>query len=261
VAEATAPERVSALDGGGGAGAGGVGVTAGGAGAADAGVDGGVGAATGAGAAEVILGEIGDLALHQIAAWPDRIATVGKIAARAAGVVAAPGPGRAVEAAESAAINSAPATAAKMATSAESAKSTQPESPPPALLRIEPLKWWLIGAPLAPDIGPQQGAVLDLSHARTRLRIAGPRAAEFLNRHLPLDLRAAAFPEGAVASSQLHHVGVTLWRSRRGYELFIPRGYALSVWEVLLQTAAQFDAVTPPAESHTIAAPNDTRAP
>jgi len=255
VAEATALERVSALVGGGGAAAGtGVGA-AGGAGAVD------TGAATDAGAAEVILGEVGDLALHQIAAWPDRIDAVGKIAARAAGVAAAPGPGRAVQAAESAAVNSAAATAAKMATSAESAKSTQPESPPPALLRIEPLKWWLIGAPVAPDIGPQQGAVLDLSHARTRLRIAGPRAAEFLNRHLPLDLRAAAFPEGAVASSQLHHVGVTLWRSRRGYELFIPRGYALSVWEVLLQTAAQFDAVTPPAESHTIAAPNDTRAP
>lgn len=245
MAEATALERVSALVGGGA---------------------GGVGAATGAGAAdaataEIILGEVGELRLHQIAAWPDRIDAVGKIAARAAGVAAAPGPGRAVQAAESAAINSAAATAAKMATTAESAKSTQPESPPPALLRIEPLKWWLIGAPVAPDIGPQQGAVLDLSHARTRLRIAGPCAAEFLNRHLPLDLRAAAFPEGAVASSQLHHVGVTLWRSRRGYELFIPRGYALSVWEVLLQTAAQFDAVTPPAESHTIAAPNDTRAP
>jgi len=256
VAEATAPEPVSPRGGGGAAAAG-----AGGAGAVDAGVDGGGGAATDAGAAEVILGEVGDLALYQIAAWPDRVDVVGKIAARAAGVAAAPGPGRAVEAAESAAINSAAATDAKMATSAESAKSTVPESPPPALLRIEPLKWWLIGAPLAPDIGPQQGAVLDLSHARTRLRIAGPRAAEFLNRHLPLDLRAAAFPEGAVASSQLHHVGVTLWRSRRGYELFIPRGYALSVWEVLLQTAAQFDAVTPPAESHTIAAPNDTRAP
>lgn len=256
MAESTALERVSALDGG--AGAGGVGATAGGAGAADAGVDGGVGAATDAGAAEVILGEVGDLALHQIAAWPDRIDAVGEIAARTAGVATAPGPGRAVQAAESAAINSAAATDA---TAAESAKSTVPESPPPALLRIEPLKWWLICAPVAPDIGPQQGAILDLSHARTRLRIAGRRAAEFLNRHLPLDLRAAAFPEGAVASSQLHHVSVTLWRSRRGYELFIPRGYALSVWEVLLQTAAQFDAVTPPAESHTIAAPNDTRAP
>ena len=179
MAEATALERVSALVGGGGGGAG-VGAAAGGAGAADAGVDGGVGATTDAGAAEVVLGEIGELRLHQIAAWPDCIATVGKIAARAAGVAAAPGPGRAVQAAESAAINSAAATDA---TSAESAKSTAPESPPPALLRIEPLKWWLIGAPLAPDIGPQQGAVLDLSHARTRLRIAGPRAAEFLNRH------------------------------------------------------------------------------
>jgi len=174
-------------------------------------------------AAEVVLGEVGGLQLRQIAAWPDCLDAVGKLAAAAAGVSAAPGPGRAAE-----------------STAAESAP-----SPERALLRIEPLKWWLLGAPAgAFNIAPEHGAVIDLSHARTRIRITGPRAAEFLNRHLPLDLRAAAFTEGAVASSALHHVGVTLWRSRRGYELFIPRGYALSLWEVLLQTAAQFNAKT-----------------
>ncbi|MDD9857059.1 MAG: sarcosine oxidase subunit gamma [Gammaproteobacteria bacterium] len=180
----------------------------------------------GAGAPGVILGEIGGLRLRQIAAWPDCIDAVGAMAAAAAGVDAAPGPGRAVE--SMAADSAAPAC---------------------ALLRVEPLKWWLLGRPAGPlNIDAEQGAVVDLSHSRAHIRIRGPRAAEYLNRHLPLDLREASFTEGAVASSVLHHVGVTLWRSGRNYELFIPRGYALSVWEVLLQTAAQFDAeVIPPA--------------
>ena len=60
------------------------------------------------------------------------------------------------------------------------------------------------------------------------------------NRHLPLDLRPASFPVGSVASTAFHHVGVTLWRSDDGFELFLPRGFALSLWEMLLESAAQF---------------------
>ena len=63
-----------------------------------------------------------------------------------------------------------------------------------------------------------------------------------LNRHLPLDLGDAACPVGAVASSGFHHVGVTLWRSTAGFELFLPRGFAASLWEMLSESAAQFGA-------------------
>jgi len=194
--------------------------------------------------AEVTLGEIGGLQLQQIAAWPGTVTTVGRIAARAAGVDAAPGPGRAVEAVT---VNS-PMESVTVNSAAEDSPAAA-ESPP-ALLRIEPLKWWLVGGPVVPlNLTVEQGTVVDLSHSRTRIRIAGARAAELLGRHLPLDLREASFPVAAVAASQLHHVGVTLWRSARGYDLFIPRGYALSVWQVLLQTAAQFNAaVLPPTE-------------
>ncbi len=65
-------------------------------------------------------------------------------------------------------------------------------------------------------------------------------AAEFINRHFPLDLREASFPIGSVASSATHHVGVTLWHSADGYELFIPRGFSLSLWEGLVESAEQF---------------------
>ena len=38
--------------------------------------------------------------------------------------------------------------------------------------------------------------------------------------HLPLDLRDAFCPVGSVASTALHHVGITLWRSEDGFEHF-----------------------------------------
>lgn len=107
------------------------------------------------------------------------------------------------------------------------------------LLRIEPLKWWLVGCGTA-ELSAEQGTALDLSHSRVQVRVSGDKAVDLLNRHLPLDLREQAFPAGSVASTGFHHVGVTLWRSEAGYELFLPRGFALSLWELLRESAEQF---------------------
>ncbi len=159
----------------------------------------------------VTLTEVRDLTLHQVAAWPETLKPVGNKAARAIGARAAPGPCQALEREKG------------------------------ALLRIEPLKWWLFGVE-APALKPKEGATLDLSHSRTHVRVSGPQAKAFLNRLLPFDLREEAFPVGSVGSTALHHVGLTLWRSEVGYELFMPRGFALSLWETLVETAAQFGA-------------------
>ena len=159
----------------------------------------------------VVLCEVADLRLQQVAAWHDTLGEVGRRAAQVVGVPEAPQRGASV-------IN---------------AKSGS------ALLRVEPLKWWIFGGEVL-SLPPELGATLDISHSRTHVRISGVHATTLLNRHLGLDLREASFAEGAVASSVFQHVGVTLWRTPQGYELFIPRGFALSVWEVLLQSAAQF---------------------
>ncbi len=150
-----------------------------------------------------------DLVLHQVAAWPDTVNTAGAALAGSVGTDALPGPGQAIE------------------------------TGGVAVLRTEPLKWWIVGA-MAPPLDSSIGAVLDLSHSRTRIRVTGPDATALLNRFLPLDLRESAFPRGSVASSALHHVGVTLWHGNAGHELFIPRGFALFCWEVLMETARQF---------------------
>ncbi len=169
------------------------------------------GAACADGEPGVVLEEVTDLVLHQVAAWPDTVEPVGKRVADVVGVDQAPAPRQCVSSATGAA------------------------------LRVEPLKWWLCGVQ-APELDAGQGTTLDISHSRSRLRISGVDAAEFLNRFLPIDLREPVFPVGSVASSVIHHVGVTLWRSAAGYEIFVPRGFALFLWQGLVEVAEQFGA-------------------
>jgi methylglutamate dehydrogenase subunit D len=157
----------------------------------------------------VTLVEVPVRVLHQVAAWPDTVHAVGEKTARAAGADTPPGPGA--------------VTAGSLG----------------ALLRIEPLKWWLYGVE-APDVGPEEGSKVDLSHSRTQVRVTGPSARECLNRLIPLDLRGESFPVGSTAATGMHHVGVVVWYSKDGYELFLPRGFAVALWEVLFDTAAQF---------------------
>ena len=107
------------------------------------------------------------------------------------------------------------------------------------IMRVEPLKWWILNSDI-PLLSTEEGTTLDLSHSFTNIQISGPSAKLFLNRFLPLDLRDNSFPINKVASSAIHHVSVKLWLSRNGFQLFIPRGYAMSLWEIFQETATQF---------------------
>ena len=155
------------------------------------------------------LSEIKNLQLTQVAAWPDSINKVGSNIAKHLNLNEYAPPNKAI-------VNNSI-----------------------VMMRIEPLKWWIIGSKI-PVLSSKDGTSLDLSHSFTHLEISGPSASLFLNRHLPLDLREKYFPVNAVASSAIHHVSVKLWRSDSAYHLFIPRGFALSLWEIFLETASQF---------------------
>ena len=157
----------------------------------------------------VILTEIKDLILYQVSAWPETLNDVGVKIAKAINLKEFPSPNKALNESQV------------------------------ALLRIEPLKWWIIGSIII-ELSPEEGSILDLSHSRTHLRISGNDSISLLNRHLPIDLRETSFPLNSVASTAFHHCSVTLWRSKNGYELFLPRAFAFSLWEVLLESAAQF---------------------
>jgi heterotetrameric sarcosine oxidase gamma subunit len=155
------------------------------------------------------LSEIKNLQLTQVASWPDSINKVGSYIANHLNLNEYATPNKAI-------INHSV-----------------------VMMRIEPLKWWIIGSDV-PALSSDDGTSLDLSHSFTHLEISGPSASLFLNRHLPLDLREKHFLVNSVASSAIHHVSVKLWRSDTGYHLFIPRGFALSLWAIFLETASQF---------------------
>ena len=163
--------------------------------------------------AEITLQEISGFSLVQFSAWPETLRATAKIATRFTEVKQAPNPGSSAN--------------GKTAT----------------LLRIEPLKWWAISAqsmPDAPDMPAKNGAALDLSHSRTWIKIGGSKADTLLNHFLPLDLRDDYFKPGCVASTAFHHVGVTLWREPKEYNLLLPRSFAGSLWELLFETAQQY---------------------
>jgi len=93
---------------------------------------------------------------------------------------------------------------------------------------------------LAEQIGPELGAVTDLSHARIAIRVSGPKAAWVLAKGLALDLDPAAFPPMKVAQSAIHEVGVIVRRlSADSFDLYVYRGFALSFWEWLTEAAAE----------------------
>lgn len=158
---------------------------------------------------EIIFSENRNLIIQQIAAWPDEISNVGKFFSDQLGV--------------------------KKNIDFNKGEILKNNS----LWRMEPSKWWLLGGTI--NLPENLGTSLELSHAFTSVSIEGEKSDILLNRHLPLDLRLDNFPINSSVSSAIHHVSVKLFRiTKKEFRLFIPRGFALSIWEILLESASQF---------------------
>lgn len=148
--------------------------------------------------------------IWQLTAWPGQVAQMAKLAAKSAGVKVAPG-----------ALQSAMGDA--------------------LLMRTEPLRWLMVSETgMAPPDPGTAGTLVDLSHARTIIRVSGIEMPALMARQVPLDLRPAAFPEGSVASTGLDHVAVTLHARDSGMDLYCFRSFGLALWEHLTESAAPF---------------------
>lgn len=123
------------------------------------------------------------------------------------------------------------------------------------IMRVQPLSWWLVDADDS-SLDPAQwmtadlGTFLDLGHSRARVALSGPDSSTLLNRFLAIDLRPSVFPIGAVATGAFHHVSVLLHRRERDFHLYMPRGFAVSLFELLTETAAQFGSQVLPSGTH-----------
>lgn len=99
---------------------------------------------------------------------------------------------------------------------------------------------FLIGV-AAPDFGTA-AAVTDQSGGWATLSLTGPKAAEALMRHVPLDLRLAAFPVGRAVRAPLNHMSAVLCRvDENTLHIMVFRSMARTAWhevEVALKALA-----------------------
>jgi heterotetrameric sarcosine oxidase gamma subunit len=155
--------------------------------------------------------------IWQVACWPESFGDVERELAGALGC-GAPAPGRVARAADDR-----------------------------LLVRVEPLKWWVIGpdgaeCPLAP--GPDRGAIIDMSHDQAGIAVEGARAAELLKRLVSIDLRERAFPDLSWATTLAHHTITRVLRRDRGmpcYEVLVMRSHADELHGLLAHHLALFD--------------------
>jgi len=118
---------------------------------------------------------------------------------------------------------------------------------PVSVLKLSTLDWWVMSdsSPIELSQSLQTGladraSVTEIAHARTLIRIQGPRARSVLTQGISLDLHDQAFPPGAFAQTRCGHLAVLLLRSGSGdhWDLMVHSSYAVSFWEWLLAAGA-----------------------
>lgn len=115
------------------------------------------------------------------------------------------------------------------------------------IFKVGPERFWIVGpqgawiASLEQAVRAQIGSIVSLSHARTRLFIDGAASRAVLSRGIALDLHPEAFRLDAYALTGLEHTPVLLHRAAPNrYELYVPRTFAVWVWEWLTDAALPF---------------------
>lgn len=93
---------------------------------------------------------------------------------------------------------------------------------------------------LAASVASADGAVTDLSHGRTAIRISGPRAEWVLSKFFAIDFALAAFPVGAGRATQHHDILAQIQRTGPDrFDLYVFRSFARSFWTMLCHGAEE----------------------
>lgn len=116
------------------------------------------------------------------------------------------------------------------------------------LMRTGPEEWLLIGdgtsdacSVLRAAIGADVGGVTDLSHARCRIKLQGPRCLDTLSKLFALDCRPTAFPVGELRLSGHHHLPCSLHRlGETEFDLYVFTTYAHDQLASLLDAALEY---------------------
>ena len=99
----------------------------------------------------------------------------------------------------------------------------------------------LLNDAIIPDTNNVDLTVVDLSHARTVIRIEGDVARELLARLASVDFSPEIFSVGQFVQTGMHHIGVLIERiDETCYDIFIPVTWAASIWGIITLHAGQF---------------------
>ena len=119
-----------------------------------------------------------------------------------------------------------------------------------ALLGVGVDAWLAAGGPgLSDSLGRAVGdyaAICDQTGGYAILQVSGPKVRDALAKMIPIDLHERTFSPGAVASTSVAHMAITLWRLQDApgahalFEIAIPRSLAVSFAHLLADSAAEF---------------------
>ncbi|MBO88999.1 MAG: hypothetical protein CMP14_05715 [Rickettsiales bacterium] len=165
----------------------------------------------------VVLSEVRDRAIVQAAGWPDSFDEVSKCLAKVAGG-APPGTFRIASVADTVTI---------LWAGAERLWFTADDRD--LISRFDGC------------VTDEEAMLLELSDSRTILRIKGGAARRVLMKGVAVDLHTSVFPMQAIAHTMVEHAGVLLHRvGPEAFELYVPRSYAVNIWQWLTKSSAEF---------------------
>jgi sarcosine oxidase subunit gamma len=91
-----------------------------------------------------------------------------------------------------------------------------------------------LAARLREAVSTEVGTVTDLSHGRTAMRVAGPKAEWVLAKFFAIDFALPAFPVGSGISTVHHDIFAQIQRSAGdAFDIYVFRSFARSFWKML----------------------------
>lgn len=91
-----------------------------------------------------------------------------------------------------------------------------------------------LAARLREAVAADTGTVTDLSHGRTAIRIAGPKAKWVLSKLFAIDFALPAFPVGSGVSTVHHDIFAQIQRTGEdAFDIYVFRSFARSFWKML----------------------------
>jgi methylglutamate dehydrogenase subunit D len=94
---------------------------------------------------------------------------------------------------------------------------------------------------LRQSIAANVGSVTNLSHARCRIHLEGPKCVDTLSKLFPVDLRDHAFAQGQIRLTGHHHVPSLLHRlGAQSFDVYVFSTYAFDQLATVLDAAREY---------------------